>query len=32
MTELEMEILKTEFGEKLEIKDYIKTIYIMKLI
>ena len=25
MTELEMEILKTEFGEKLEIKDYVKT-------
>ena len=25
MTELEMEILKAEFGEKLEIKDYVKT-------
>ena len=25
MTELEIEILKAEFGEKLEIKDYVKT-------
>lgn len=25
MTELEMEILKAEFGEKIEIKDYVKT-------
>ena len=25
MTELEMKILKAEFGEKLEIKDYVKT-------
>ena len=25
MTELEMETLKAEFGEKLEIKDYVKT-------
>ena len=26
MTELEMEILKAEFGEKLEIKDYVKKV------